>query len=139
MRFILIFLPNVKFTGRDESVDKRLKFQFSRTVEKPGHAATSGRVQRLVSFIKYVHIVRINKTERCCRARWGWHTFREGKNYNGGICGFRLLGIGLSWRTFGCDPWWKTDAHGWPIETVKGKHAENCVRILFQNIRKFIS
>lgn len=48
-----IFVANVKFTGRDESVDKRLMIQSCRTVAKPDYSATSGRVQRLVEQSRY--------------------------------------------------------------------------------------
>jgi len=42
-------------------------------------------------------IITIKSYEMCCLTRWGWHTFRCGKNYDGKIIGFRLLGIGLCW------------------------------------------
>jgi len=40
-------LPNVKFTGGDETDDERLKFQFVEQPKKPDNLATSRRVQRL--------------------------------------------------------------------------------------------
>jgi hypothetical protein len=33
-------------------------------------------------------------------------------------------------------PWWRTDKHGWPIETYIGKPVKSAVRIIFQNVRK---
>jgi hypothetical protein len=43
-------------------------------------------------------IITIKSYEMCSRSRWGWHTFRDGKDYKGKIIGFRFLGIGLCWR-----------------------------------------
>lgn len=43
-------------------------------------------------------IITIKSYEMCSRSRWGWHTFRDGKNYDGKIIGFRFLGVGLCWR-----------------------------------------
>ena len=45
-----------------------------------------------------MRIITIRGYEMKCRSRWGWHTFRDGKDYKGKIIGFRFLGIGLCWR-----------------------------------------
>ena len=31
---------------------------------------------------------------------------------------------------------WRTDKHGWPIETYIGKPVKSAVRIIIQNVRK---
>jgi hypothetical protein len=45
-----------------------------------------------------MRIITIRDYEMKCRTRWGWHTFRDGKDYKGKIIGFRFLGIGLAWN-----------------------------------------
>lgn len=45
-----------------------------------------------------MRIVFIRNYEMISPSRWGWHTFRDGRNYDGRIIGFRFLGIGLVWH-----------------------------------------
>lgn len=44
-----------------------------------------------------LRIITIKRYEMICRTRWGWHTFREGKDHKGKVIGFRFLGVGFVW------------------------------------------
>jgi len=61
-------------------------------------AKTGGQKARWQQWDKAIQpmkIITIKPYEMCSPSRWGWHTFRAGKNHAGKVIGFRFLGIGI--------------------------------------------
>ena len=44
----------------------------------------------------------------------------------------------IHWKIKNAKSWLLKDSLGWPIETFKGKPVKSAIRIVCQNIRKFI-